>query len=131
MRVLTVAILALAAGGCGDKNAQLRGQLRESGQPLNLAGDQTALSFHRLVDGKTDPNGIYPAAVASDGSFEMHASGGSLPPGRYRVLLESWGAPKGGPMTDRFGGRFSKDKSKLEYDIVAGQNDLTIDLPAK
>ena len=127
--VYAATLLAVAAAGCADSTAKLKGRLLEGGQPVNFAGHQTGLSFHLLTDGKTDPNWIYPAAVAPDGTFEMLASGGTLPPGRYRVQLESWGSARGGPLTDRFGGRFSKDRSRVECEVTPGRNDLMIDLP--
>lgn len=119
-RVLLLAAIGLLAG-CGPDQARITGRVVENGQPVEVQG-QAALVFYPDAGGKPGDR-AYPAGLNPDGTFELVASGGSLPPGVYLVSLEV-----NGPKTNAGIGRF-KDQYKLaRWELKPGQNDLTIDL---
>ena len=116
--LFAVALLALVAGGCGSGMAKVKGHVLENGQPKSFAGIQAGVMLTLLgPDGKPDPNKSFTAVLGADGSFEVVASGGELPPGMYLVTLNIPG--KGGEKYRAFSAR---------QELKSGTNDLTIDL---
>lgn len=111
------ALLALLASGCGSEAAKMKGRLVEHGQPKEFPPTVASVQFTLIVDGKPNPSKSYPAVVNTDGTFEVLASGGQLPPGTYEVEIR-------GPIGDKKGAA----PLILKREIKAGQNELTIDV---
>lgn len=130
--VLTAVVLVVVGCG-GSKQSSLHGQLFvKAGEKLTLEkGEQAFLSLTGLKpDGTLDMERTYPCHVNPDGSFQMAASGGELPPGTYRVSLTvspQVPQPGKGP-SDRFKGKYARERSKLKIEVKPGRNDLAIDL---
>lgn len=129
LRFLAAALAAAFAfsAGCGNPDSRLKGRVVEDGQPVQVAG-QAALMFTLLGAGdQPDASKSYTANLNPDGSFEMVASGGRLPPGRYMVTIEMPPAQgKAGLAKYREVYRFPK--SSLRADVTVGENDVTVDL---
>lgn len=136
MRSVAALLLAITLVGCGGAGqAKLEGQLyTRPGEKLKLeSNEQAFLSFTGVgADGKPSLEQSYPCQVNPDGTFEMIASGGVLPPGTYRVTLDliamkmqdgQGGRPQ---QIDRFSGRFSRDRSKLDVEVKRGSNKLDV-----
>ena len=118
--------------GCGGGVGKVKGRVVEGGQPVTIDG-QAALMFYLIgADGKPDHAKSYPMTLSKDGSFEMVASGGEVPPGTYLVTLEV-NATKSSTGLGKYKGRFNLQDSPLRQEVKAGKNELTIDLakPAK
>jgi hypothetical protein len=60
--------------------------------------------------------------VNADGTFELLASGGELPAGRYQLAIQALGKLKS-QMT-----KFAPPQSPIRRDLAAGENDITIDV---
>ena len=127
MRLLFLpAAAAVLLAGCGESSGRLRGRVVENGQPTEIPG-QAALMFTRIGAGdKPDTSKSYTMAVEKDGTFEMVASGGALPPGRYMVTVETTAKGKAG--LAKYKEPYKYPTSPLRADVVAGPNDLIIDL---
>ncbi|WP_162659575.1 hypothetical protein [Tuwongella immobilis] len=135
---LLFGLMLLTNSGCGDTGkSTLKGQLQKSdGSPFALqAGEQAFLTFCQVGEsGAINSEATYPAMVQGNGQFEVIASGGELPPGKYRVALQilagsavtKSGTPK---QADRLKGAMSPEKSKTEITVQPGSNDLQIKLP--
>jgi hypothetical protein len=130
-----VLLIAVGAGllvgcGCGGGPARVKGRVVENGQPVVLEpGEQASVVFYPDAGGKPGDR-AYAAGVNPDGTFELVASGGELPPGSYLVSLEvnpgnqEAKKPKSVTGIARF-----KDRYKLvKWELKPGTNDLTIDL---
>ncbi len=133
-----VAGIALIVGlaGCGPTVGTLKGKLVKDGAPV-AAGGLVGLNFHPLLpDGTPDSRNAYVAGLNPDGTFEFFASGGTLPPGKYRLVIRAAGqdgppgpaAARPKKSVDRFAGFSTLAESKLTVTVVAGENDLVIDL---
>jgi hypothetical protein len=113
--------------GCGSSNGRIKGQIVENGQPVEIDG-QAALMFYLLdSSGRPDPAHSYPMPLLKDGSFELVASGGEVPPGKYMVTFDV-NAPPSETGLGRFRGRFAYPDSPLRQEIKAGTNQVTIDV---
>src|SRR5436309_9103500 len=100
----TVLCAAVSALGCSDSKSRVKGQVVENGKPLPVEG-QVALMFDFIgPDGNTDPSQSYPVPLNPDGSFELMASGGKVPPGTYRVTVQVNG-PKAASGIARYKGQ--------------------------
>jgi hypothetical protein len=120
--LMALALLALAAG-CGSGKARVKGRLVENGQPQKFGATQVALEFVPLgADGKPEQGKSYTAVVNEDGTFEVVASGGELPPGTYQVAVTAMGT-----LRTKYRA-FAAPTSAIRREIKAGKNDLTIDL---
>lgn len=120
--ILSVALsAAVVALGCSSKAGRVKGQVVENGSPVKVQG-QAALMFDLVgPDGKADPTKGYPVPLNPDGSFELVASGGDVPPGTYRVTVQVNG-PKAAS------GIFHYKGQSLTQEVKAGSNNLTIEL---
>lgn len=130
-------LLAFALTGCSAPTATVKGKLLDGGQPVGPDGLMVALNFHPLKpDGTVDKQTSYSAVLNGDGSFQIVESGGTLPPGDYRVVITAaaGGPPdpkkkaKASPAQLRFAPFTTVEGSKLKVTVAAGGNDLTIDL---
>jgi hypothetical protein len=118
-----VALAALAAGGCGEQKSRVGGRLVNNGQPITVPASQVAVTLTPLTaDGKPNPGASYTMKVKEDGTFELVASGGQLPPGTYQVSILASG--KLAEQVKPFAG----DASPIRREIKPGPNDLVIDL---
>ena len=122
--LLLVALVALAAGGCGgDAKAKVKGRLLSNGQPMKFPATQVAVGFSPVgADGKPDPARSYTTPVNEDGSFELVASGGELPPGNYQVSIQASGklAAQMKP--------YAGTSSLVRRELKAGPNEITVDV---
>jgi hypothetical protein len=127
MRSLLLLIaLAVCLSGCGSSQGRVKGQVVENGQPVSIDG-QAALMFYLLGDdGKPNPAKSYPIPLNPDGSFELVASGGELPPGKYMVTFDI--NPMSAGSLARFKGRFPYPDSPLRQEVKPGTNTVTVDL---
>jgi hypothetical protein len=131
---LLLGALMLSAG-CSKKDVaegrtKPKGRIVENGQPIKIdtskmpPGDPgIQITFIPLgVEGAES----HEARItdASQGAFEViGADGKGIAPGRYRVAVAV--AAVGNP--DLLKGKYSREKSKIEIDVAAGE-DIVIDL---
>ena len=116
--LLALALAALAAGGCGGAApATVKGRIVSNGEPMAVAGP-AAITFTQL-DGEAK---MFTAMLKPDGTFEVVASGGQLPPGNYRVSLMAVG--KAGDKFKAFG----DTNSPIRRELKPGANEVTVDV---
>lgn len=122
--VLGALALLLAAGcGGGESKAKVKGQIVDNEQPMSFGPTQVAVEFSPLDEnGKPDVKTVYSAVVNENGSFEVVASNGELPPGKYRVSILATGKLKA-----RFQA-FAPGKSRIDRELDPGMNEVTIDV---
>src|SRR5947209_1386810 len=126
-KLIICALLAACTLGCGGGKGRVKGRVVENGSPVTVEG-QAAVMFYLIgEDGKPDPTRGYPVPLNEDGSFELVASGGQVPPGNYLITVEVNG-PKSATGMGRFKGRFSYPDSPLRQEVKGGRNNLTVDL---
>jgi len=118
--LLSATFLTLVAAGCGAGAGKVKGQIVDNGQPKTFPASSYAVEF-TLLDGKGEPDisKSYTAVVETDGSFEVRASGGTLPPGTYQVTIKSPG--KKSMAT-------ASPSPAARREIKAGDNVITLDL---
>ncbi|MFO0823709.1 MAG: hypothetical protein U0792_11430 [Gemmataceae bacterium] len=123
--VATALVVVLV--GCEAEPSRVKGRLLENGKPVAVpaAGSPQVIVFESMSpDGATSTGRMYSAMLSTDGTFELIASGGSVPPGNYRVSFDVTLPGKDG---DKFKG-FRRDNSPIRRELKPGSNDLTIDL---
>lgn len=122
--LLVLALAGLAAGGCGGSNmARVKGRLVMNDQPMSFPPTAAAVVFTPLSgEGKPDPSKSYTAVVNEDGSFELLASGGELPSGRYQISIQATG--KLGAQLKKF----AEPTSPVRRELKPGGNELVLDL---
>jgi hypothetical protein len=139
--VLATGLALAALSGCGSSTGTLKGKVVDNGAPVKPDG-LASLSFYPMKDGTPDANNSFTAVLNGDGTFDVVASGGKLPPGTYRVVVASAGGagregggpgPEGFPKAgkekaDRFAPHNTLATSKLSVTVAAGSNDVVIDL---
>ena len=144
MKALLHSILvcsALAIAGCGENAGKLKGTVVDGGKVVGSEGQQVSLSFYAMKpDGTADAGNCSTAVLNADGSFEFVASGGTLPPGKYKVVIASAGSAEGPPTVgkekkkkseksvDRFAGHSTFATSKLTVTVESGKNEVVLDL---
>jgi hypothetical protein len=125
-RVLPLAMAAaLLATGCGGGGpGKVKGKVVENGQPTTFPAMQASVQLAPVGSGgKADWNGpVYTAVLNADGTFEVVASGGEVPPGEYLIAIEQTGKP-----VPRLA-NFTTAKTAVKREIKSGSNELTIDL---
>lgn len=116
---VATALVCLFVCGCGASVGKVKGKLTENGQPLSFApGAQASVVFTLLgADGQPDKLHAYTMMLEPDGSFELRASGGELPPGNYKVTLDVAGKDNA---------KFKRFSAKRE--VKAGDNAIDLDL---
>lgn len=127
-KLITTAALALlgfVVAGCQSDLGHIQGLVVENGQPVKVDG-QAALLLYRINDsGKPNEAQSYPIPLSADGTFELVASGGAVPPGTYMVTLMAMGMEQG---IGRYKDDFAYPDSPLRIEVEAGSNEVTIDL---
>lgn len=113
-----LAVLCLA--GCGGPDmAKVKGQILEGGQPKSFPPTSHSVEIAAVdASDKADPAKTYTAVVNADGTFEMLASGGQLPPGRYLFTVR-------GPTIKKKGIEAPQGAIR---ELKGGENAITIDL---
>ena len=116
----------VTVSGCGTDPARIKGRLLDNGMPLAVAasGAPQSVVFIPLGPDGSDLGRMYSATLGPDGTFELVAAGGSVPPGKYRVSLDIALPGKAGERFKRFAGTGSPIRTELK----PGSNDLVIDL---
>jgi hypothetical protein len=121
---LTAALVVVLAG-CGTDPARIKGRVLDNGQPLSVPGSGAPQSIvFESLGGEAGAGRMYSAMLNPDGTFELVAAGGSVPPGEYRVSFDVTLPGKDGEKFKRFRG----SGSPLRRELKPGSNDLTIDL---
>lgn len=145
--VWTLALGALAFAGCSNSSdaptAIVKGKIVDGNKPYTA----------KAIKGQSDPSGappgpdsvnaslevqftpadggdIFVALVNADtGAFEIKGHDGKgIKPGKYKVSLDRPNAMPGmsGPVL--LGGKFNRDKSKIERDIAVDGPEIVIDV---
>ena len=121
--LLLLALVGLAAGGCGSTTARVKGRLVTNDQPMTFPATQVAVVLTPLdAGGNPDPAKAYTAVVNEDGSFEVLASGGELPPGQYQIAIQAMGKLK-----EQFK-KLAAPNSPLRRELKPGPNEIVIDV---
>lgn len=123
--VYFAAALGVIVAGCGPDKARITGRVFDNNQPVAVpaSGDPQSIVFTSL-GGDAGAGRMYTAALNPDGTFELVAAGGSVPPGEYRVSFNVILPGKGGEKFKRFRG----EGSPIRRELKPGPNDLSIDL---
>ena len=122
MKLTTFLLVALLAGlcsGCSEGKARVKGKIVENSQPMTFGANQAALELTPIgPGGEADSNKMVGAVVNADGTFEVVASGGELPPGKYQIAFRGYGKLE------------SKYKAvpPFQRELKSGTNELTLDL---
>ena len=117
--------LVVVVAGCGTEPSRVRGRILDNGQPVAVpaSGTPQTVAFTSL-GGEAGAGRMYSAMLNPDGTFELVAAGGSVPPGEYRVSFDVTLPGNDGEKFKRFRGA----TSPLRRELKPGSNDLTIDL---
>ena len=115
--ILALALFSILIAGCSPGTGKVKGQIVENGQPKTFPASSHAIEMSMIgANGEPDNMKSFTAVVETDGTFEVLASGGQVPPGSYRVSVQ-------GPSTKKL-----TAKVAVKREIVIGDNDITIDL---
>lgn len=125
-RVAVVAAALLLAGCGGGGNAKIKGKVLENGQPVSVAGQASLVFSPAGPDGKAGAK-AYAAGLNPDGTFELVASGGEVPPGDYVVSFEFSGG-KGIGASPTGLAKYRESFKNVKQTLAPGMNDLTFDL---
>jgi len=118
-----IALAGLASGGCGSDKAKVKGRVVNNGQPMTFPPFQASVVLAPCgADDKPDQAKSFTCIMGEDGSFELIASGGEVPPGRYQVAIQAMGKP-----SNQLKG-FASPSSPVRRDLKPGANELTIDI---
>ena len=126
MRFFLILLLVGLASGCGSgpELAKVKGRIVKDGQPLDLpSGIQAAVTFTPILDGKPDDTKSVSAVMTATGEFELVASGGTVPTGKFHVSLLIVG--KAGEKYKPFA---APTTTPLRAELKAGPNDIVLDL---
>jgi len=122
IRLGAVLAVVLTAAGCGPSVAKVKGRLVENGQPTSFPPMTASVQLTAVgPNGQPDNTKVYACVVEPDGTFELVAAGGEIPPGKYLVAVEVTGK------SDKYAA-FATGATKVRREIKGGQNELVIDL---
>ncbi len=123
LRLALVVTMAVVAG-CSEPKATVKGAILEDGQPKSFKSNQAAVQLTLVnADGQLDNSKSFTAVVNEDGRFEVIASGGEIPVGKYQVAIQFTGGNKKYQ-------KWAAPESTVRRDIKSGANELTLDLSA-
>ena len=124
-------LAALAAGGCGGGSVKPHGTLMMNGQPYKPESGET-LQITFAGEGESGKSISAVASVNPDGTFTVSGSTNTgIPPGKYRIMVQSTQYSKGGPMNmaDKFQGKYSDaTKTPLTCEITSANQPIIIDV---
>lgn len=121
--LVLIALVGLATGGCGSSMARVKGRLVNNDQPMSFPPTAAAVIIAPIgADGKPDQMKSFTAVVNEDGTFELLASGGELPPGQYQIAIQ---AP--GKLKEQLK-KFAVPNSSIRRELKPGSNELVIDV---
>ena len=120
MRVISlfVAVCLVSSAGCGDNTTgQVTGRLVENGEPKQFPPTSYSVEFV-LTGGPVEPENMkaFTAVVDTDGAFQVRASGGLLPVGKYEVTIRP-------PLNKKIAAR-----SPMLREVKPGMNEYTFDI---
>jgi hypothetical protein len=114
--VLALGLLSL---GCGGTSAvKVEGKITKGGKEMTGEKGHYAILLIPVVDAGANYT-TYPGRAEADGKFVIE----KVPPGKYKVSVQ-W---EDAPGMDKLGGKFSKDKTKIER-TIDGKTPLEIDI---
>jgi hypothetical protein len=127
VRLLLIAVVCSLLTGCSsgpppEPAVAVRGRLTNGGQPLAVAGREVGTGFVELKFLPLGPEGkvgtaFFQASVDDQGYYTVPGRQNvGLPPGKYRVVVRQW---EPYPQTDKLGGKFDEQNSKLERTLDA------------
>lgn len=122
--ILAASLGLLAGCGGGPPMAKVKGRVVDGGKPIELpTGTQAAVTFTPVKDGAPDNNASRSAVMETDGTFELHESGGQVMAGKFHVSLLVTGKA-----AEKYRTFASPASSPLRAELKAGANDIVIDL---
>ena len=125
-------LVLVAVAGCGGEMARVKGRLVNGGSPVAPPpGARISLLFEPVEGGPgADARRFFPAILEGDGTFEVVASGGQVPPGTYRVSLtfSSADSRQSAPPVPAELAPFTRADSPLRATLEKGSNTLEVDL---
>ena len=114
--LFVLGLLVVMIAGCGNGLGKVKGRIVENGQPKTFPPTSHSVELTLLgPSGQPDTMKTFTAVVDADGTFEVHASGGQVPPGAYQITIQ-------GPYTKK------GPKAAATRDIKSGDNEITLDL---
>jgi hypothetical protein len=126
------ALLAIVVSGCPSApvveapKATIKGKLTKGGQPLPVNASMGDYAFNQVIFIPAGGGSSFNAKVQADGSFTIETADGKPPPaGKYRVAVRQW---EPSPTTDKLGGQFDEQRTKITVEITDPPKDLEIDL---
>lgn len=129
-RCIAWVLFSIFLAGCGGGGkTTLSGKVLIQGSPAQVTdGEMLQLQFLPETG-----SGSHMAAVDKSGNYSIITSSGNIPPGKYKVVVLSQtgtAAPQKGkaPPSDRFKGKYSKDKTPLTVTVKSGDNKEDIKL---
>jgi hypothetical protein len=125
-RVAAVVALLVLAGCGGGGPAKIKGRVLENGQPVSVPGQASLVFAPAGPDGKAGDK-AYAAGLNPDGTFELVASGGEVPPGDYVVSFEVSGGKGTGDAPTGLA-KYRASFKNVKQTLAPGMNDLTLDL---
>jgi hypothetical protein len=121
--LVLIALAALASGGCAEAKAKVKGRVVSNGQPMTFPGFQAAVVLAPCgPDDKPDQARAFTCVLGADGTFELVASGGEVPAGRYQVAIQAVGKTSDQLKT------VAGPNSPVRRDLRPGPNELVIDV---
>jgi hypothetical protein len=125
LQVAVLALLVALLTGCSDNLVRVTGKVVENGEPVQLASGESIQIDLLTADGAYPPLalGVY---AKPDGSFAVDMNDGTgrgLPPGKYKVHLNS----EGTTISKKVNPKLFKEKVMLEV-AKGGSLHLTVDL---
>jgi hypothetical protein len=112
-------VLAAADCNAGNTKEEVKGQIVLDDADLALAENEAMLTSFVPIDRKPNQS-LYSGSVKRDGSFVVAGPSDSsgVAAEKHEVSLQTL-------LTDRFGSRYTSDKSRIEIDIVPDMGSVT------
>jgi hypothetical protein len=126
-----MAIASFFIAGCGPASVEepavvMKGKLTKGGQPLAVNSAMGDYSYNQVIFVPADGSPPFNSKVQADGSFTIvREDGKPPPPGKYKVAVRQWDPY---PKTDKLGGQFDEQKTRITVEITDPPKDLEIDL---
>lgn len=122
-------LFALLATGCGKAPVKAKGKVVKGGQPITVSEKGMFLMSFAPAD---NPSKTYAVSTNKDGTFVVNGpDNNGAPPGKYKVsvqLKDPYRSEKGEEGPDKFGGKFTIDKTTLEAEITNAATEIVVDV---